>query len=74
MTIDDLLKQGIAALKQGQRAEARSLLAQVVQRDRRNEVAWLWLSGAVETDEERRLCLEQVLEICKKAGKQVGII
>jgi len=52
---DDLLKQGIAALKAGHKAEARSLLAKVVEQDERNEAAWLWLSGAVETDERYRV-------------------
>jgi len=60
---NDLLKQGIAALKAGQKAEARNLLLQVVKQNKRNEVAWLWLSGAVNTDKERRICLENVLAI-----------
>jgi len=63
VTIDDLLKQGIAALNEGRRAEARRFLAQVVQQDEHNEMAWLWLSGAVDTDAERRVCLENVLKI-----------
>ena len=63
MTTDDLLKQGIAALKDGRKAQARSLLTQVVEQDERNEMAWLWLSGAVDTDEDRRICLENVLAI-----------
>jgi hypothetical protein len=60
---DDLLNQGIAALKAGRRGDARTLLARLLQRDGQNEAAWLWLSGAVDTDEERRRCLERVLEI-----------
>ena len=50
------LEQGIAALKAGQKARARFLLGKVTQRDRQNEMAWLWLSGAVDTDEERCDC------------------
>ena len=61
MTNDDLLKQGIAALKGGRKTEAHRLLMRVVQQDESNEMAWLWLSGAVDTDEERRICLEKVL-------------
>jgi len=63
MTTDDLLRQGIAALKAGRKAEARNLLTQVVERDERNEMAWLWLSGAVDTDEDRLICMENVLTI-----------
>jgi hypothetical protein len=62
-TAHDLLEQGIEALKAGRRAEARNLLAQVVHQDQYNETAWLWLSGAVDTDDERRTCLENVLTI-----------
>jgi len=36
---DDLLKQGMAALKAGQKVEARNLLTQAVQQDGRNEMA-----------------------------------
>jgi hypothetical protein len=60
---DDLLKQGIAALNAGRKAEARRFLMQAVRQDKHNEMAWLWLSGAVDTDKERRICLENVLAI-----------
>jgi hypothetical protein len=69
MTTDaDLLKQGIAALNVGQKEKAYSLLMQVLERDKRNEMAWLWLSGAVDTDEDRRICLENVLAINPNNG------
>ncbi|MFO7683856.1 MAG: hypothetical protein R6X34_27820 [Chloroflexota bacterium] len=60
---DNRLEQGIAALKAGQRDEARQLLLQLVEAEEHNEQAWLWLSGAVDTDEERRICLENVLAL-----------
>ena len=63
MANDALLKQGIAAYKQGLTAEARTIFLEVIKQDQVNEQAWLWLSGAVETDGERRACLEQVLVI-----------
>ena len=58
-----LLAQGIAALKAGDRAGARDLLAQAIRLNPTDERSWLWLSGAVETDDERRRCLERVLQI-----------
>jgi len=61
--IDRLLKEGIAAVKSGQRTKARALLREVIRRRSNDANAWLWLSGAVETDSERRECLEKVLEI-----------
>ena len=62
-TIDELLKAGITAIKSGQKAKARQLLLQAIEADDKNERAWLWLSGAVEADEEKRICLENVLTI-----------
>ncbi len=58
-----LLQQGIAAAKAGQRDEARRLLQEVIRRDATNEMAWLWLSGVAINDEERISCLMKILEI-----------
>jgi tetratricopeptide (TPR) repeat protein len=64
MTIhDEYLQQGIAAYKAGRKAEARKLFWQVLEADPKNERAWLWLSGTVETEQERYACLEKVLDI-----------
>jgi hypothetical protein len=60
---NDLLQQGIAALRAGNKAQARQLLARAIQEDPRNEQAWLWLSGTVDNDEERLECLNRVLAI-----------
>ena len=60
------LQAGIKALKAGEREQARALLMQVIERDEQNEQAWLWLSGAVTSKEERRTCLENVLSINPK--------
>lgn len=57
------LQQGIAALKAGQRDEARERLTAVISADEQNEKAWLWLSGAVDSNDDRRICLENVLTI-----------
>jgi tetratricopeptide (TPR) repeat protein len=61
--VTELLRQGIAAAKTGQKEQARRILLQVVELDERNEQAWLWLSGVVESSEDRRVCLENVLAI-----------
>ena len=60
---DQLIQAGIKALKSGDRDNARKLLMQAVKQDEQNEKAWLWLSGAVKTKEDRRICLENVLTI-----------
>jgi hypothetical protein len=57
------LQAGITAAREGRRAEARALLQQALQADPRSEQGWLWMSAVVETDAERRTCLERVLTI-----------
>ena len=61
--VSSLLNEGIRALHSQDKARARALLSEVVALDPRSEQAWLWLSGAVETDAERVRCLEQVLAL-----------
>jgi hypothetical protein len=63
MDAADTLNQAIAALKAGNRAEARRLLESILAVDRRNEQAWLWMSGVVDQDAERVICLENVLTL-----------
>ena len=60
---DTLLKNGIRALHGSDKPRARLLLQEAVQVEPQNEQAWLWLSGAVETDVERWQCLSRVLEL-----------
>jgi hypothetical protein len=63
MDIQATLDQAILAAKAGRRADARRLLESVLEADQRNEQAWLWLSGVVDDEEERVICLENVLII-----------
>ena len=63
MDMETTLDQAIVAAKAGRRGEARRLLEAVLAVDERNEQAWLWLSGVVDDDEERIICLENVLTI-----------
>jgi hypothetical protein len=58
-----MVREGIAAFKAGKRDEARTLLLKAVELDQHNEEAWLWLSGILETVEDQRTCLENVLTI-----------
>jgi hypothetical protein len=61
--VDVLTQQGIAALQSNDKIRAHEMLGQAVQLAPHHEQAWLWLSGAVATDAQRRYCLEQVLVI-----------
>lgn len=78
-TADDFLQQGIAAVQAGQIADGRRYLAQAIKLDPQNEQAWIWMSGVVDTDEQRIQCLQQALainplnEIAIKGLRALGI-
>lgn len=57
------LQRAIAAVRSGDKATGKRLLVQVLKEEPRNQAAWLWMSAVVETDNERRHCLERVLAI-----------
>jgi tetratricopeptide (TPR) repeat protein len=61
--VSEWLRDGIAAAKSGRRDQARELLLQVIEVNERSEQAWLWLSGVVDDDEDRLICLENVLAL-----------
>ena len=61
--MNSLTQQGIAALKQGDKIQARQCLREATVKDPGDIQAWLWLSGAVETDRERAECLQHVLRL-----------
>lgn len=61
--VEAMVREGINAAKAGNKPEARVLLMKAVELDPYNEDAWLWLSGVVETTEDQRTCLENVLSI-----------
>lgn len=63
MDTANLLQQGIATAKAGNKAEARALLMKLIEIDERNEQGWLWLAGVVEAPDDMRTCLENVLAL-----------
>ena len=63
MDITQKLNQAIIAAKAGRKEEARRLLEAVLDADERSEQAWLWLGGVVDSEEDRAICLENVLTI-----------
>jgi len=80
MDIETTLQQAIVAAKAGRRAEARHLLETVLDADKHNEQAWIWMSSVVDSDEERIICLENVLtinpqnETARKGLAALGVI
>jgi tetratricopeptide (TPR) repeat protein len=61
--VDGMVREGISAYRAGRKDEARALLLRAVEIDQYNEQAWLWLSAVVESVDEQRTCLENVLTI-----------
>ena len=60
---NSLLQQGIQAAKAGDKAQAQRFLRQALKLNPRNVTAWLWLSGIVDSDQEKRQCMKIVLAI-----------
>jgi hypothetical protein len=56
------LKQAMDSVKVGDNDKARELLLDVLRQDPTNDVAWVWMSAVVETDELRQNCLEEALK------------
>jgi hypothetical protein len=61
--VDAMVKDGIRAYKAGKKDEACALWEKVTEIDQYNEQAWLWLSAVVESEDDQRTCLENVLFI-----------
>jgi tetratricopeptide (TPR) repeat protein len=59
----EIVRQAIQLARAGRRTEARDLLLEVVEMDPRNETAWMWLSGLVDSLEDRMIACENVLTL-----------
>jgi len=63
MSSAEVLQRAIQAARAGRRVEARDLLIELVEVDPRNEMAWIWLTGLVDSPEDRMIACENVLTI-----------
>lgn len=63
LELEQLLREGMAAAKAGDKATAQTKLREATEIDQYNEKAWYWLASVVDTDEERRVCLGNVVVI-----------
>ena len=61
--LDEILNQGIAAIKTGDKERGKQLLLQVLEADEGNEVAWMWLTVCTTDSNLKRECYKRVLEI-----------
>lgn len=61
--VEILIKDGIRAHKAQKTDEAFEALSKATELDPYNVQAWLWLSAVVDSEEDKRVCLENVLHI-----------
>jgi len=61
--IETWLQEGIGAAKAGHYEQARFRLLDVVQQDQTNEAAWFWLYHVFYNNEDKRICLENLIII-----------
>ncbi|MCB0209367.1 MAG: hypothetical protein KDJ52_08560 [Anaerolineae bacterium] len=57
------LEKAITLIKAGNKTEARPILADILKADLNNEHAWLWMSACVDSDVQRRDCIENIFRI-----------
>lgn len=61
--VEELIRDGIAKARAGDQSAAREVLQKAVELDEYNERAWFWLASVVETLDEKRTCLHNVVLI-----------
>lgn len=63
MTIDRQLKEATAVIRQGDKDAGKEMLLNILHDDPKNDMAWVWMSAVVDTDELRLECLEEALQL-----------
>lgn len=62
-SLEELMQMGIRAARAGNKPNARVLFQQVLDQDKENERAWLWMATVAETPMDRIRYLNTVLRI-----------
>lgn len=63
MANEDQLKQAIALIRAGELKTGGTILHDLLRTDRDIELAWLWLTACVDSVDDKRYCLNEVLRI-----------
>jgi hypothetical protein len=63
MADDSLLREGIAAVRSGDRARGRALLSKVVLENPESEAAWWYLGLSIDDNQQRLYCFKKVLAL-----------
>jgi Tfp pilus assembly protein PilF len=75
--LDDLMRLAVSTAKAGNRDNARVIFQQVLDVDKRNEAAWLWMASLADNNIDRRRYLETVLQLNPNnptAAKQLALM
>ena len=63
MNSSELLRHALELARAGKKDAARDVFLRVVEEDPRNELAWMWLAGLVDSIEDQIVACENVLTI-----------
>jgi hypothetical protein len=75
--LEDLMRLGASTAKAGNKDNARVIFRQVLDADKRNVGAWLWMASLAENNIDRRRYLETVLQLSPNnatARKQLAVM
>jgi len=61
--LEQLMQLGIQTARKGNKPNARMIFQQILDADKQNERAWLWMAAVSETPEDRYRYLRTVLRI-----------
>ena len=61
--MSNLLQQGIATFKSGNKEDARKIFISFVKHNPQSESGWKWMYNVSRTSKERIYCLEQIVHI-----------
>ncbi len=67
--IQSLMRAGVQAARAGNKKKARRIFERVLEIQDDNELGWMWMASVVESVEERRVCLENVLDINPRSAR-----
>ena len=63
MNLSDIFRHAVELARAGKKDAARDAFLRVIEEDSRNELAWMWLAGLVDSLEDKIIACENVLAI-----------
>lgn len=63
---DNMFLEAQKAIEAGEKARGKDLLTRLLKDDQQNPEYWLWMSAVVESEKERKYCLNQTLKLDPK--------